>query len=163
MKRGQFIKSLGLSTSALMAFYCLGVTMTSCGTSEEDPDPTPGGGTGTGITGTTTGSSINFTIDLTNASYSSLKTAGQFKVIGDVLVAFTSGNTYAALAKACTHEGTTLQYRSANNDLYCSNHLSEFSTNGAVEKGPVTGGTISALKAYKVSLSTDGNTLTVTA
>ena len=161
MKRGQFIKSLGLSSSALMAFYCLGVTMTSCGTSEDDPEPTPG--SGTGLTGTTTGSNVNFTIDLTNAAYSSLKTAGQYKVIGDVLVAFASGGTYVALAKACTHQGTTLEYRLATNDLYCNNHLSEFSTTGAVEKNPATGGTVPALKVYKISLSGGGNTLTVTA
>jgi len=163
MKRGQFLKSLGLSTSALMAFYCLGVTMTSCGTSEDDPDPTPGAGTGTGVTGTTTGSNVNFTIDLTNATYSALKTVGQYKVIGDVLIAFAAGGTYVALSKACTHQGTTLEYRLATNDLYCNNHLSEFSTTGAVEKNPATGGTNTALKVFKISLSTDGNTLTVTA
>ena len=162
MKRGEFLRGLGLSTATLMAFYCLGTTMTSCGSKEDNPDPVSPGN-GTGITGTTTGSSINFTVDLTNATYSSLKTAGSFKVIGDVLVAFTSAKAYAALAKACTHEGTTLQYRSSENDLFCSNHLSEFSTTGAVEKGPATGGTISALKAYKTTLSADGNTLTVTA
>jgi len=162
MKRGEFLRGLGLSTATLMAFYCLGTTMTSCGSKEDDPDPvTPGGGTG--VTGTTTGNSINFTVDLTNATYSSLKTAGSYKIIGDVLVAFTSTNAYVALAKACTHEGTALQYRSSQNDLYCNNHLSEFSTTGAVEKGPSTGGTISALKAYKATISSDGNTLTVTA
>ena len=161
MKRGQFLKSLGLSTSALMAFYCLGTTMTSCGTKDQNPDPAPG--SGTGVTGTTTGANVNFTIDLTNSTYTSLKTVGQYKVIGDVLVAFASGGTYVALAKACTHQGTTLQYRLATNDLYCDNHLSEFSTTGAVEKNPATGGTNAALKVYKITLSTDGNTLTVTA
>jgi cytochrome b6-f complex iron-sulfur subunit len=163
MKRGQFLKSLGLSTSALMAFYCLGATMTSCGTKEEDPDPAPGGGTGSGVTGTITGPSINFTIDLANPAYSSLKTVGQYKVIGDVLVAFASGGMYVALSKACTHQGTTLEYRLATNDLFCSNHLSEFSTTGAVEKNPVTGETNAALKVYKTALSANGNTLTVTA
>ena len=162
MKRGEFLRGLGLSTATLMAFYCLGTTMTSCGSKEEDPDPVVPGG-GTGITGTTTGNSINFTVDLKNATYSSLKTAGSYKVIGDVLVAFTSTNAYAALSKACTHEGYLLQYRSSQNDLFCANHLSEFSTTGVVEKGPSVGGTISALKAYKATLSADGNTLTVTA
>lgn len=160
LKRGEFLRSLGLSTSALMAFYCLGTTMTSCGSSD-DPAPTPGGGSG--LTGTTTGSAINFTIDLTSSTYTKLKTAGEYLIIGDVLVAFTTGSAYVALAKACTHEGTQLQYVSAKNNLFCSNHESQFSTTGAVQNGPSTGGTISALKAYKTSLSANGNSLTVTA
>jgi cytochrome b6-f complex iron-sulfur subunit len=165
LKRGEFLRSLGLSTSALMAFYCLGTTMTSCGSSD---DPTPdggggGGGGGTGLTGTSTGASINFTVDLTNSTYNKLKTAGQYLIIGDVLVALSTAGNYVALAKACTHEGTQLQYRSATNDLVCSNHGSEFSSTGAIIKGPSTGDSITALKAYKTSLSTDGNKLTVTA
>lgn len=158
MKRGDFLRGLGLSTATLMAYYCLGTTMTSCGSSD-DPDPVnPGTGTGTGLTGTTTGSAINFTIDLTNSTYSSLKTAGSYKIIGDVLVAFTSSNGYIALTKICTHEQNPVQYRAAQNDIFCPSHLSEFSLTGAVEQGPAT----TALKAYKPSLSADGNSLTVT-
>lgn len=164
MKRGEFLRSLGLSTSTIMAFYCLGTTMTACGSDSNEPAPVdPGTGTGTGLTGTTTGNNINFTVDLTNSTYSPLKTAGNFKIIGDVLVAFTSTSAYVALAKNCTHQGTPLVYRGATNDLFCSNHLSEFATTGAVESGPITGGTIPALKAYKTTLSADGKTLTVTA
>lgn len=162
MKRGEFLRSLGLSTSTLMAFYCLGTTMTACGSDGgDDPTPNPPGG-GSGLTGTTTGAAINFTVDLTNSTYTSLKTAGQFKIIGDVLVAFTTGNAYVALAKACTHEGTQLVYAPANNNLFCSLHGSQFSTTGAVQNGPNTGDKIVALKAYKTSLSADGKTLTVT-
>lgn len=157
MKRGEFLRSLGLSTSALMAFYCLGTTMTSCGSKDDDPDP--GTGTGTGVSGTTSGSSINFTVDLTHSSYSKLKTTGNSSIIGDVLLAFTSSNGYVALSKICTHQGSTVQYRSQQNDIFCSSHSSEFSLTGAVEQGPAT----TALKAYKTSLSSDGNTLTVTA
>jgi cytochrome b6-f complex iron-sulfur subunit len=80
MKRGQFLKSLGLSTSTLMAFYCLGTTMTACGSKDDDPDPVdPNPGGGTGVTGTTTGSAINFTVDLTKNT--SLKTAGEYQDI----------------------------------------------------------------------------------
>ena len=161
MKRGEFLRSLGLSTSTLMAFYCLGTTMTACGSGGNDPAPgSPGGGSG--LSGTTTGAAINFTVDLSNSAYSGLKTAGQFKIIGDVLVAFTTGNAYVALAKACTHEGTQLQYAPANNNLFCSNHGSEFSTLGVVQKGPSTGDKIVSLKAYKTSISADGKTLTIT-
>lgn len=157
MKRGEFLRSLGLSTSTLMAFYCLGTTMTSCGSKEDDPGA--GAGTGSGITGTTTGNSVNFTIDLTNSGYSKFKTAGSSDIIGDVLVAFTTSNEYVALSKRCTHEGSQVQYRTQQNDIFCPSHSSEFSLTGAVEQGPA----LTALKVYKTSLSADGNSLTVTA
>ncbi|MBE9466259.1 ubiquinol-cytochrome c reductase iron-sulfur subunit [Dyadobacter subterraneus] len=169
MKRGEFLRSLSLGTSTLMAFYCMG-TMTSCSTGDMDPltattpttpttptDPT----TGAAFTGnaTTSAGAINFTIDLTNTAYSKLKTSGSYLIIGDLIVALSTTNTYVALSKVCTHEGTTVQYRSSENDIYCANHGSEFKLTGAVDKGPA----VAALKAYKAVLSTDGNSLTVTA
>lgn len=161
MKRGEFLRSLGLSTSTLMAFYCLGTTMTACGSSDNElePEPEPGGGSATGVTGTTTGNAINFTLDLENANNSKLKAAGGFQTFGDVIVAVTSTNAYVALAKKCTHQGTTVDFRVAQNDFHCQTHGSQFSLTGAVEEGPAE----TALKAYKTTLSTDGNTLTVTA
>jgi cytochrome b6-f complex iron-sulfur subunit len=165
MKRGEFLRSLSLGTSTLMAFYCMG-TLSSCSTGDMDPltttPPTPGGGgTSTGLSGNATVASgaINFTVDLTHATYAKLKTAGSNAVIGDLLVALSTANSYVALSKACTHAGTTVQYRSAENDIFCDNHGSEFSLTGGVEKGPAA----APLKAYKAVLSADGNTLTVTA
>ncbi|NIJ55554.1 QcrA and Rieske domain-containing protein [Dyadobacter arcticus] len=160
MKRGEFLRSLGLSTSTLMAFYCLGTTMTACGSSDDDPDPdpTPGGGNaGTGIIGTISGSAVNFTVDLTKVT--AVKAAGGFQVIGDTIVAHTNSGSYIALSKTCTHQGTTIGFRAAQNDFLCPNHGSQFSTTGSVEEGPAT----TALKVYKTTLSADGNTLTVTA
>jgi cytochrome b6-f complex iron-sulfur subunit len=161
MKRGEFLRSLGLSTSTLMAFYCLGTTMTACGSKDDDPDPdpNPGTGTGTGVTGTTTGSSINFTVDLANSNNSKLKTAGGFLIFGDVLVAFTTTSNYVALSKICTHEGNTVAYRKDQNDIQCPIHLSEFTLTGAVKQGPAA----TPLKTYTVTVSSDGNTLTVKA
>lgn len=161
MKRGAFLKSLGLSTSTLMAFYCLGTTLTACGTDDEpEPGPTtPGAGSGTGITGTTSGA-VNFTVDLTHSAIAPKLVAGdKFIIAGDVLVAQTTAGSYVALSKTCTHQGSLLVYRSAQNDLFCDNHFSEFSTTGAVEQGPAS----TALKAFKTTLSADGKTLTVTA
>ncbi len=161
LSRSAFLRSLGLSTSALMAFYCIGTTMTACGSKKED-DPDPGGSTGNGITGTTTGSNIQFTLDLKHNTFAKLKTAGESSIVGDVLIAHTTSGTYAALSKICTHEGTTLGFRSATNDLACPQHGSEFKLTGEVQKGPNTGGNIPALKVYKATLSADGNSLTVT-
>ncbi|HAK78266.1 MAG TPA: (2Fe-2S)-binding protein [Runella sp.] len=166
MKRGQFLRNLGLSSSALMAFYCMGTTLTACSSGSVDPNTSGTGsntGTNTGTTGLTGNAdlskgAISFTLDLTSSTYSTLKTDGRFVVVGSVIVANAKG-TIVALSKTCTHEGTTIDYRSAQNDFYCSNHGSEFSTTGAVEVGPAT----KALTVYKAQLSANGNTLTVSA
>ncbi len=164
IKRGEFLRSLSLGTSTLMAVYCLG-SLTSCSTGEMDPVSTPTTpttpGTSSGLTGnaTTSAGAISFTVDLTNATYAKLKTAGSFAIIGDLIVAYSTSSAYVALSKVCTHEGTTVQYRSGENDIYCTNHGSEFTLTGTVDKGPA----VAALKAYKAVISADGNTLTVTA
>lgn len=164
MKRGEFLRSLGMSSAALMAFYCMGTTLTSCSKGSDSNDPTPvnpGTTPGTGLTGNTDAAkgAINYNLDLTDTNYSKLKTAGQYAIIGSTLVAKLKGGSIIALSKACTHEGTTVQYRADSDDIYCSNHGSEFTTGGTVKVGPAT----RALTQYKTTLSPDGNTLTVTA
>jgi len=158
LKRGEFLRSLGLSTSALMAFYCMGTTLTSCSTKDDDPAPTAPGG-GAGVTGTSTGSGIDFNIDLTSATYRDLKTTGKFSIIGDTIVIATGSDRFVALSKACTHQGTTVNFRSASNDILCPNHLSEFRLDGTVKKGPAA----SPLTVFKTTLSANGNSLNVKA
>ncbi|GAB2520025.1 QcrA and Rieske domain-containing protein [Spirosoma aerophilum] len=161
MKRGEFIRSLGMSSAALMAFYCMGTTLTSCSKGSDDPTPTPTPAPSTGLTGNADVSkgAINFTINLSDTNFSKLKTAGQYVLVGSLIVAKTTAGAFVALSKTCTHEGTDVQYRSAQNDFFCPNHGSEFSATGAVKVGPA----VRALTLYKTALSSDGNTLTVTA
>lgn len=157
ISRGDFVRSLGLNTAALMAFYCMGTSLTSC---KKDDSTTPSAPTTTsGVTGTTTGSGINFTIDLTNSSNSSLKTAGSALKVGDVFIA-NAKSGYIAVQRLCTHQAQdALSYRLANDNILCSAHGSIFSTTGAVVQGPAA----TALTRYTTSLSADGNTLTVKA
>lgn len=167
LSRGQFLKELGLSSGALMAFYCLGTTMTAC-SKEETTTPsgtntgnTSGSGTtntNTGVTGTTSGANIDFVIDLAHADYTKLKTEGGFAYVGEIIVANVKGGSFVALSRACTHEGTSVQYRLAQNDFLCPNHGSEFSTTGTVEKSPATKG----LTVYKTESQSNGTKLRVT-
>lgn len=156
ISRGDFMRSLGLSSAALMAFYCMGTSLISCkkDTDTNSVTPTPS----SGITGTTTGSSVNFTVDLTNSSVSSLKTGTPLKV-GDVFIAKAKSG-YVALQRLCTHQGQdALTYNATNDNVVCTSHGSVFSTSGAVVQGPAG----SALKKYTATLSSDGNTLTIRA
>lgn len=164
LSRGQFLKQLGMSSAALMSFYCLGTTMTACTNSTDDPMPTTTTNTGntgnvaTGITGTTKGNSIDFTIDLTNANFKNLKTEGAFTYIEDIIIANAKGS-FVALSKVCTHQGTTIDFRSGTNDFKCPNHGSEFRLDGTVQKDPAA----KSLMVYKTSLLMDGNSLKITA
>ena len=166
LSRGQFLKQLGMSSAALMSFYCLGTTLTSCSKDEPEPTPTPiPPGTlspstpaSSGITGVTTGTAIDFTLDLTNANFRTLKTEGQFTYVGDIIIVNAKG-TFAALSKVCTHVGTTVEFRSSTNDLRCPNHGSEFKLDGSVQRSPADSG----LKVFKTELLNSGNSLKITA
>lgn len=165
LSRGQFLRQLGLSSGALMAFYCMGTGLTACG-GDDDPTPDPGPGPGSGpgpstsaaIKGTTSGAGIDFTVDLTHADYSKLKTTGEFSYVADIIIANT-GNSYVALSKVCTHEGNRIEYRSANGDFKCPAHGSEFNLDGSVKLSPAS----QSLKVYKTELQNSGNTLRVSA
>ncbi|GAB2597263.1 QcrA and Rieske domain-containing protein [Spirosoma areae] len=161
MKRGEFLRSLGMSSAALMAFYCMGTGLTACSKSDDPTPATPTPTPSTGITGNadTSKGAISFTLNLADSNFSKLKTAGQYVLVGSLLVAKTTGGQYIALSKTCTHEGTEVQYRSGTNDIFCPNHGSEYTTTGSVKLGPAA----KALTQYKTALSADGNTLTVTA
>ncbi len=148
-----------MSSAALMAFYCMGTGLTACKKSEADPTPTPTTG---GITGNadTSAGTVNFTLDLTNSNYSSLKTVGNFVKVGSVLVANTTGNKYVTIQRLCTHQQLDqVAYTLSSNNFNCSAHGSVFNVDGSVKNGPAT----TAMKLYTSTLSADGNSLTVKA
>ena len=154
------MRSLGLSSAALMSFYCMG-TLTSC-SSKSDPAPavTPTPTPAVALTGNaeTAKGKVAFTLDLTTADYKALKTQGEFVKVGDVLVANAKGGKFVAIQRLCTHQGfDEVGYRLATDDFKCTKHGSGFATDGSVLNGPTT----KVMKAYKTTLSTDGNKLQV--
>lgn len=166
VNRGQFLRSLGLSTGALMALYCMG-TLTSCSNADDPavtptpgptPTPTPPTSGATGLTGNAdaTKGVVDFTLDLANTNYAKLKTEGEFVQIGAIVVANARG-TMVALSNVCTHQGGQLQYRVGTNDFRCNIHGGLFSTTGAVVASPPS----APVKAFKTALT--GNSLKVTA
>ena len=169
LSRGQFLRQLGMSSAALMSFYCLGTTMTACTSASDDPMPAPTTPptpitppvvtppANSGITGMTSGS-IDFTIDLLHPDFKKLKTEGEFTYVADIIIANAKG-TFVALSKVCTHQGTTIDFRPTANDFKCPNHGSEFTTDGKVQKSPAT----TALKVYKAESINSGNSLKISA
>jgi cytochrome b6-f complex iron-sulfur subunit len=168
LNRGQFLKQLGLSSAALMSFYCLGTGLTSCSKNDSEPAPiigntsvgTNGGGTNgvsSGVTGSTS-TTIDFTIDLTNANFSKLKTQGEFAYVDGIIIANVKG-VFVALSKACTHQSTTINFRSGTNDFFCPTHGSQFKIDGTVQAGPAA----QSLMVFKTELLNNNNSLKIKA
>ena len=105
-------------------------------------------------TGSTTGSK-KITIDLTNATYSALNSAGGTAIVQNIIVANTGNNVFIALDSVCTHQGCTITYNLASNNFPCPCHGSLYASTGAVLNGPAT----VALESYPVAKS--GNILTI--
>lgn len=141
--RKDFMKQVGMGFGAIMLMNCL----QGCSESEI-PDPNPIGGTG-----------IDFTVDIMANANKALQTKGGFLVVSDkkIIIARTNADTWIAVSSACTHQGTTVQFRATQGDFLCPNHLSTFSANGAVTKSPAT----SPLKKYNITFSANTNTLRV--
>ncbi len=127
MTRSEFIKQLGITGATLP--LCLGA-LSGCGNTGAPAAPT----------------NVDFTIDISTGT---LSQNGTYTVKNGVLVARTSSGSFIAVQAACTHEGTSLQYVSSQNDFYCPNHGAMFSAAGAVTRGPAS----RSLATYKTTLT----------
>jgi len=116
MNRKEFIEQVGIG--ALSLPVCFGLL---AGCSKSDPVPAP--------------ANVDFTLDVSNGA---LSRNGGYLVSGGVLVARTSTGNFIAVSAACTHQGTTVQYVSSQNDFYCPNHGATFSATGSVTRGPAS-------------------------
>jgi cytochrome b6-f complex iron-sulfur subunit len=136
IQRHEFLKSLGLKGASLLAVYCGASTLSSC----ENESVTPA-------------SAVDFTLDLSNASYSALNTVGKYVIFNKVVVARVSSTNFAAVTQICSHEGQA-QVMFNGTNFYCPVHGATFSTTGtalSVSKKPIS--------SYKTALS--GTTLRV--
>jgi thiosulfate dehydrogenase [quinone] large subunit len=102
------------------------------------PSPTPSapaGGTAiSGAQGLAAGQALNFSAGGTDA------------------VLIKDGSTYRAFERACTHQGTSVDWQAGNGDFLCPNHGARFSVTGQVTMGPAT----TPLRAIEVSVAADG-------
>ena len=102
------------------------------------PSPTPSapaGGTAiSGAQGLAAGQALNFSAGGTDA----------------VLVK--DGSTYRAFERACTHQGTPVDWQAGSGDFLCPNHGARFSVTGQVAMGPAN----TPLRAIEVSVAADG-------
>ena len=126
MNRKQFLQTLGISAAAV-AFID---SIEGC----KKPDTT---------------AKTDFTIDLSTTQYASLNSPGGYAYNQGVIIAKTSTGDFIAVAQACTHQGTSIQYNLSQNDFVCPLHGAKYNTMGGVTNGPAT----VSLTKYNTSLN----------
>jgi cytochrome b6-f complex iron-sulfur subunit len=132
MKRKEFLSMVGMGAVAVACGYCVG----GCKKDEEIIEaPT----------------NVDFTLDLTNSSYSVLRNNGGVVYNGGVLVARLVTGVYVAVSQRCTHTGTVVLYDVNNNFFHCPTHGSNFRTDGSVINGPAS----RSLARYNTTLNGD--------
>lgn len=130
LSRHEFFRLVGTGVGAILLSQCA----MGCGRESAD-DPAPGAAR-----------KIDFTVNLNDKVYENLRVKGGYVVVSDVIVAQTKDGNFVAVSANCTHAGTQLTYKSADNQFYCPLHLSRFDTTGKVLVGPAT----QSLKQYTV-------------
>lgn len=144
------------SACRALSVAALGALLPGCGGGGDSPT-SPGGAASTLPTAnaTVTGGAATLTID----GSSPLASTGSMALVqsssGMFLVARTAQTTFVAVSAMCTHENCTINGFSGSN-YQCPCHGSQFSTTGAVLRGPAT----RALRQYTTALN--GNMLSIT-
>ena len=133
INRRELIKRVAAGTATL---FILPAMVTSCEEEPEGPD--------------NPNENEPLSIDLSEAAYSDLNNVGGFAIVQDIIV-FNDGNEIKVLSSVCTHQGCTVSYNAANNQLPCPCHGSLFSATGSVVNGPAE----APLKKYTVSREGD--------
>ena len=132
IKRNDFLKSLGLKGASLMAIYCGASALSSC---QNESEVAPSG-------------TVDFTLDLTNASYSALNTVGKYIVYNKVVIARVSTTSFAAVTQICSHEGQA-QVMYNGSGFSCPAHGATFSITGAKTNNVSSKG----ITAYQTTLT----------
>ena len=120
--RHDFFRIVGTSIGAILLTECSAACASRGG-----GDPTP-----------ITNQTVDFTLRLADKENENLRSKGGYVIINNVIVAQTKNGEFIAVAANCTHQGTQLTYKVADNQFYCPLHLSRFDNTGKVLMGPAT-------------------------
>jgi thiosulfate dehydrogenase [quinone] large subunit len=111
------------------------------------PSESATGGGGSGSGGTASGSVISGAQSLASGQ------ALNFSAGGTAAVLLKDGGTYRAFERACTHQGTNVDWEAGNDSFYCNNHGARFSATGEAIVGPAR----TPLRPIEVSVAADGS------
>ncbi len=130
MDRKDFLVTIGKGAALAGLVYCVG-----CSPKNDNPITPP--------------SNVDVTLDLTLHANQPLNTIGGSVVDNGIVVGRVSQTSFVAVSAACTHQGTTVEFRLAQNQFFCPNHGSTYSLDGVVTQGPAQ----KSLTKYNTSLS----------
>ena len=135
MDRQEFFKLVGVSVGAVILQHCL----SGCSKNADTPQPA---------------APADLTVNLNATGFTALRNKGGVVYNNGIIIARTQQDAFLAVSQACTHQGTTVNFNSANDTFVCPNHGSIFSKLGAVQQGPAS----TPLKRYETSFdATTGN------
>lgn len=135
MDRQEFFKLVGVSVGAVILQHCL----SGCSNSQDTPQPA---------------APADITVNLNAMGFTALRNKGAAVYSNGIIIARTQQDTFLAVSQVCTHQGSTVNFNSANNTFVCPNHGAIFSNLGAVVQGPAS----TPLKRYETSFdATTGN------
>jgi len=116
------------------------------------PSPTPGSSATPSSTPTPSPSAPAGGTAISGAQSLAAGQALNFSAGGTDAVLVKDGSTYRAFERACTHQGTLVNWQAGSGDFLCPNHFARFSASGQVTAGPAN----TPLRAIEVSVAADG-------
>lgn len=140
MKRREALNKIFLGGTTV---FLVPATLSSC--EKEDPDSN----------NNNNNTNDDIIIDLSDSANNALTSEGGYLVKSGVIIINTGNDNFIALSSVCTHNGCTVGYVAANDNLLCPCHDSVFSLDGTVLQGPAS----SPLKTYNVKK--EGDILTI--
>jgi cytochrome b6-f complex iron-sulfur subunit len=140
------------------SFVTLASLVEGCGGGNGNPT-NPGGGAGTPALPTINATAASGSIRIENVGASALANVGSAALIqtsaGNFLVVRTAQNSFNALTAVCTHEQCVVSGFSSGT-FTCPCHGSQYSSGGAVTRGPAT----RALQTFSTAFTNDVLTIT---
>ena len=131
MDRKEFFSKVGFGAALFLVPACIGGLAASCEKEDGSVAPAP--------------TNVDFTLDVSSGA---LSANGGYLVHSGIVVARTMSGTFLAVSASCTHEGTNVNYNGNANNFVCPNHGAQFSSTGAVTRGPAS----SNLTSYTVEV-----------
>ena len=114
--------------------------------------PTPGASATSSATPTPSASAPTAGTVISGAPGLAAGQALNFSAGGTDAVLIKDGSTYRAFERACTHQGTSVDWQAGSGDFLCPNHGARFAATGQVTAGPAN----TPLRAIEVSVAADG-------
>ena len=151
-RRAALVSGTGLAAGIVALLLLDRSRAVSAITGGGTPTPSPTPGASATPTATPSASAPSAGTVISGAPSLAAGQALNFSAGGTEAVLVKDGSTYRAFERACTHQGTSVDWQAGSGDFLCPNHGARFSATGQVTAGPAN----TPLRAIEVSVAADG-------